>query len=508
MNQLGSLTTQSEALSVSVYIDKLNRTLKSQAYRIKGEVTTVKSFNWGVIYTVKDKDDNACLDCMTWDRDYRANGVELKVGDEIIITGHPDVYKPNGRLSFKASVIEYAGEGALKRDYEKLKAKLTAEGIFNREHKRALPTLPTKIGVITSMNGVVIQDFTTNLSLHGFKIKTVDSRVEGKEALNELLEAIKTMSKQDIEVLVIMRGGGSLEALQAFNNEMLVRSIANFKVPVLTGIGHDVDVTLSEMAADVGRSTPTAVAEALNEQWDGLIHQLEVLQGKILGSYRTSLIVSSQEVVAKSHNVFRRYERRLAQARSDLNDKSGIVKTRYASLANRVREAALVLTTATSIMKSAIRVKRRSLAQIPSDLRRLTQTAKTATNQRMSVIFEQITSYQSDAIVTSRLSMSDNFDQIAQKQALGIKVNQQTISSASQGILRAQHSAVQNAKRTLPSLEKQITAHDPKRRLKQGYSLSFVNGKLLRGVADIAIGETVTTQLADGEFTSLIKEVQ
>ena len=119
--------------------------------------------------------------------------------------------------------------------------------------------------MVTSMSGVVIQDFTANLSRHGFKVLTVDSRVEGKDAIHDLLAAIRTMAKQDIEVLVIMRGGGSWESLQAFNTESVVRAVGGFKVPVLTGIGHDVDRTLTEMVADVGRSTPTAVAEALNE---------------------------------------------------------------------------------------------------------------------------------------------------------------------------------------------------------------------------------------------------
>src|SRR5689334_19392876 len=116
-------TSEPEALSISAYIDQVNRVLKTQRGRIKGEVTMIKHYNWGVIYSIKDKDGSACIDCMTWAREYQANGVDLNIGDEIIVTGCCDVFKSNGRISFKAATIEYAGEGQLKRDYEKLKAK-------------------------------------------------------------------------------------------------------------------------------------------------------------------------------------------------------------------------------------------------------------------------------------------------------------------------------------------------------------------------------------------------
>jgi len=128
--------------------------------------------------------------------------------------------------------------------------------------------LVQKIGLITSKEGAVIHDFESNLEKYGFKIIFVNSKVEGQPALKDLLSAIQTMKKQDIEALVIIRGGGSLESLQAFNNENLVRAIVDFPVPVIAGIGHDRDVPLAALAADYKASTPTAAAIIVGESWD------------------------------------------------------------------------------------------------------------------------------------------------------------------------------------------------------------------------------------------------
>ncbi len=273
------------AITVAAYISQVNKVLSTQSGRVKGEVTSVNFSGKAVYFTIKDKDGAALLNCLIWASTYQANGVELKEGNEIIVTGTPDIYAPFGKFSFKSTTIEYAGVGDLKRAYDKLKATLAAEGLFASENKRMLPKFPKKIGVITSMAGVVISDFTSNLNRRGYKITTIDSRVEGKDAIHDLLASLKTMKNQDIDVLVIMRGGGSWESLQAFNTESVIRAIAGFKVPVITGIGHDTDVTLAEMVADIGRSTPTAVAEALNEPWDGLESILNLLHRKTIGEF-------------------------------------------------------------------------------------------------------------------------------------------------------------------------------------------------------------------------------
>ncbi|MCX6789772.1 MAG: exodeoxyribonuclease VII large subunit [Candidatus Gribaldobacteria bacterium] len=255
--------------SVGEYIEAVNLFLKKFKAKITGEITEVKVYPSGHCYfSIKDKSNNSVLSCIMWKYDYRICGVELVEGLEVILNGEGQVYTANGKFSFVAKTVELKGEGALQKAYLQLKNKLEAEGLFADEKKRPLPEYPQNIGVITSKQGAVIHDLLTNLGKFGFKIKMVDSRVEGQEAISDLLGAIKALRKQKIDVLVIMRGGGSLESLQAFNNETLVRAIVDFPCPVIAAIGHDKDLPLLALAADYICSTPTAAANIISKSWE------------------------------------------------------------------------------------------------------------------------------------------------------------------------------------------------------------------------------------------------
>lgn len=255
-------------VTVSEYINYLNNEFKRFRGRVLGEVSQVKLATSGHVYfTLKDKSGESSLECVVWSSKYRLSGVNLQVGMEVILTGAPNVYPARGSLSFVADTIELVGEGALKKAYDDLKRRLTMEGIFAPEKKRALPEFPKTIGVITSEKGAVIHDFMNNLGHFGFEIVFIDSKVEGIAATEDILQAVRTLRNKPIDVLVMIRGGGSLESLQAYNNETLVREIASFPVPVIAGIGHDQDVPLMALAADAMCSTPTATAVLLTKPW-------------------------------------------------------------------------------------------------------------------------------------------------------------------------------------------------------------------------------------------------
>jgi exodeoxyribonuclease VII large subunit len=196
--------------------------------------------------------------------------VNLAVGDEVIIEGVPEIYKPNGRLSLKVHVIELAGEGALKKAYDELLRKLGAEGLLAPEKKRVLPEFPTRIALITSEQGAAIGDFTMNLGQIGLKVHFYRASVEGKKAVFEILAALRyfNLHADRYDLLVVTRGGGSFESLQAFNNETLVREVANSKIPTLLGVGHEKDVTLAALVADMMVSTPTATARTIREPFE------------------------------------------------------------------------------------------------------------------------------------------------------------------------------------------------------------------------------------------------
>jgi exodeoxyribonuclease VII large subunit len=267
-----------KVFGVAEFIEILNIFFRKQEARITGEISELKKATSGHVYfTLKDEQDGGVLDSIIWGRNYERCGVALAVGMEIIATGHPNIYPPTGRLSFVADAVELVGEGALKKAYDDLKKKLEAEGLFAPGRKRALPEFARRIGVVTSLKGAVIHDFENNLGKYGFLISVCDSRVEGQQAVASILAAFATFAKSGIEALVIIRGGGSLESLQAFNNEAVVRAIVDFPVPVIAGIGHDQDVPLAALAADFMVSTPTAAAHLLGRSWEeafAKIHRL------------------------------------------------------------------------------------------------------------------------------------------------------------------------------------------------------------------------------------------
>ena len=205
----------------------------------------------------------------------------------------------SGRLSFICDSIELSGVGALKAAYDRLFKKLESEGLFAAKKKRPIPRFARKIGIITSRQGAVIHDFLNNIGKFGFQIEFIDSRVEGQLAAEDLLAAIKTFKKRKVEVLVVMRGGGSLEAMMAFNNEFVTRAIAAFPAPVIAAIGHDKDVPLAAMAADAAVSTPTAAANLLTSSWQEIFRALDHYENIIFGSYKKNLEQNKSELARR-----------------------------------------------------------------------------------------------------------------------------------------------------------------------------------------------------------------
>ncbi len=305
-------------LDVSQFIGFLNEVLKRIKARVIGEVTGMKiDTNGHVWFSLRDKKNGNVIGCVIWKYNYRMSGVELKEGLEVIVSGSSDIYPARGSFNFKVDTVELVGEGSLKKAYDELKQKLTKEGLFDPASKKSMPDYPQKIGVITSLrSGTVIHDFTSNLGKFGFKIKAMDSRVEGQEAVKGVLSCLKAFKKENIDVLVIIRGGGSLESLMAFDNEMLVREIADFPVPIIAGIGHHKDVTLVSMAADAAESTPSAAAQLLNRSWEKALHKIESEEYQIIREFGSVLrsseeaLNSSLELITDAFSpIFKRYER-------------------------------------------------------------------------------------------------------------------------------------------------------------------------------------------------------
>ncbi|MEK7603863.1 MAG: exodeoxyribonuclease VII large subunit [Patescibacteria group bacterium] len=321
-------------LSVSAYLDFLNIQLSKHQARIQGEISSFDIRERVVFFSLKDSADGSVMSCLMWKRNYDLSGIEFETGMEVILDGAPDIYKPSGRLSFKTSSVELVGEGALKKAYDKLKNKLDAEGLFSDERKRDIPELPYKIGLITSETGAVIHDFLTNLGRYGFNIRFMDSRVEGQSAVLELISAIDYFSDKDIDVLVIIRGGGSLESLQAFNNETLVRKIAHFNKPVICGIGHEKDVPLASLAADKMVSTPTAAAHALSVSWQKAVQGMELNKDRIFVCFNNAFFQKTDMI----NNFFQAIKDNFGLIFKNFERAEESLKRSFVSLRSRIME--------------------------------------------------------------------------------------------------------------------------------------------------------------------------
>lgn len=328
------LDLENEPLSVSEALDVFNAVLVQNQLRIRGEITRIDSREKVIYFNLKDIEDGSTVDCLIFRNNYELNGIFLKEGMEIIIEAVAEIYKPTGRLSLKATSIELAGEGALKKAYEDLKQKFKKEGLLSSERKRKIKKSPEKIGLITSRDGAAIGDFMTNLGNYGFKISFCHSSVEGQKAVGDIMLALKTMRKKDLDLLVIVRGGGSLESLQAFNNEKIVREIANFPVPVIAGIGHEQDETLATLVADEGVSTPTAAARIVRGSWDLVKESLQYQENFLINYFENSLLNLKNKLQNSSEKMLNFFD----QVQENFKNNENALKNNFQNLNFKLKE--------------------------------------------------------------------------------------------------------------------------------------------------------------------------
>lgn len=253
-----------DVASVSDITQQIKQLLES-SFRdvlVEGEISNVnQSRNGHYYFTVKD--DNAQLPCVIWRSTAERQGVKLSDGQQVVLGGDIQVYAPHGRYQMIVSLVQQAGIGRLQQKFEELKEKLQKEGLFDDVHKKALPSFPTHIGVITSSTGAAFHDIRSTFEQR-WPLATLylhHASVQGLNSAGELVDAIQAMQQQpDIDVLIIGRGGGSLEDLWPFNEEKVARAIFECTIPVISAVGHEVDFSISDFVADSRAATPTQAA--------------------------------------------------------------------------------------------------------------------------------------------------------------------------------------------------------------------------------------------------------
>lgn len=361
------------------------------------------------------KDDHAVIQATIWSGIYQKLGFDLEEGMKINVIGRVQVYEPSGSYSIIIEKAEPDGVGALAIQFEQLKKKLTEEGLFQERFKQPLPQFSKRIGVVTSRSGAVIRDIITTVSRRfpGVDILLYPTKVQGDGASEEIARNIaRANQRDDLDLLIIGRGGGSIEDLWAFNEEIVVRAIFESRLPIISSVGHETDVTLADFVADRRAATPTAAAELAtpvtkldllahlqNQEkrmatavrnvlskkqeslkkcsqsvifrqperlYDGYLQRLDQLQLRLKQSLRTRISDNKQVVQARTHRLvqlspvtkIQRYQDRLGQLDKLLRSQMALVYDAKVAEVKRLSEALLMLDTSRIVARGYAIVKK------------------------------------------------------------------------------------------------------------------------------------------------------
>ncbi len=258
---------------------------------IEAEISNCKLWNTGHLYFTL-KDSGAQIRAVMFRSAVRSLKFKPEDGLHVIICGRVSVYEPKGEYQLVCEQMEPQGLGALQLAFDQLKRRLQSEGVFEAARKRALPALPRKIGIVTSLDGAAIRDMIKVLDRRypGAHLVIRPSRVQGEGAAADLARGLADISKvPGIDVIIVGRGGGSIEDLWAFNEEVVARAIVASPVPVISAVGHESDVTIADFAADVRAPTPSAAAEIVVSRKEDFCSRIDRLEERLGGSIRTSL---------------------------------------------------------------------------------------------------------------------------------------------------------------------------------------------------------------------------
>ena len=361
------------------------------------------------------KDDRAVIQATIWSGIYQKLGFDLEEGMKINVIGRVQVYEPSGSYSIIIEKAEPDGVGALAIQFEQLKKKLSEEGLFQERFKQAIPQFAKRIGVVTSRSGAVIQDIITTISRRfpGVEIVLYPTKVQGEGAAEEIARNIaRANEREDLDVLIIGRGGGSIEDLWAFNEEIVVRSIFESRLPIISSVGHETDVTLADFVADKRAATPTAAAELAtpvtkldlltylkNQEkrmatavqntlskkkealrglsqsvifrqperlYDGYLQRLDQLMLRLKQSVNTELVRQQQKVLEQVHrleqlspiNKIQRYQDHLLQLEKLLRSQMAVVYDAKVAEVKRLSEAMMMLDTGRIVARGYAIVKK------------------------------------------------------------------------------------------------------------------------------------------------------
>ena len=290
---------------------------------VEGEVSNFHRHSSGHLYFTL-KDASSQIRAVMWRSDARTVKFDFKDGLQLVCRGRINVYEPRGEYQVVVDLAEPKGKGALQLAFEQLKEKLRAEGLFDPQRKKKLPLFPQKVGVVTSPRGAAIQDILRILERRFSRLHILicPAKVQGEGAAEEIVEGIDTLGRRpDIDVIIVGRGGGSIEDLWAFNEEKVARAIFRCPIPIISAVGHEVDFTIADFVADVRASTPSAAAEMVIEKEDAILDQIANLEKGLAGGlkFRVQDLRHRVDLLA-DHRIFQGFRLRLRNLEQEVDE--------------------------------------------------------------------------------------------------------------------------------------------------------------------------------------------
>ena len=360
---------------------------------VQGEISGHKLHTSGHQYFTL-KDENSQLPCVLWKGRSQNIPFQLKDGEKVVVQGQLTVYERGGRYQFDVFAVQKAGIGELALAFERLKKKLTAGGLFDAARKRSLPPYPERIGIVTSATGAAIRDIVTvcHRRWPGISLILRPAFVQGEGAAQDIAEGIRELNSYgQVDVLIVGRGGGSLEDLWAFNEETLVRAVVASQIPVVSAVGHEVDITLCDLAADLRAPTPSAAAELVVKDSRELIEWLGQAQNRTLTAMRRILRSNCDRVMSlANHWAFKRpvdFVRNQSQRLDDIEQRLSLTIDRLISIRKQHihrLETTLTALDPTGVLRRGYSITRR----LPEGVV-LRDSKSVATGNRVSITLHQ-----------------------------------------------------------------------------------------------------------------------
>ena len=442
-----------QVITVSELNGRVKRVVEKSGSSIwvTGEITNLRAQSSGHCY-FSLKDSSAQVQCVCFRGDAARSRQSIAEGHQVVVQGDLTVYEPRGQYQLVVKLVEPAGQGALQLAFERLKEKLRREGLFEASRKRVIPRFPEKVGLVTSRTGAAIRDVLQSVGRRnpGLEIVLASCRVQGEGAAIEIADRIRLLNdwaataSRGLDVILVVRGGGSLEDLWAFNEEIVARAIAASAIPIVSGVGHETDMTICDLVADLRAATPTAAAEIITEG-----------------------VFSSRSAIPKAVERMSRLVRRVLRERVEgLRQQSGRLGASH---------------------------PRRQLQQRWQRLDDLTDSLRFRVMSRLR------------ETTARQRSVVERFLRLKPRSRVGRERDR--LRGHSVVLARTPLRSIESRSRSVATLAERLRLLAPESALARGYSITMdaSTRKIVRSPLEVGVGASLCTKLATGEIFSVVQ---